>query len=410
MNSIRPFAAWRLWFLSTALLLVGCTSTPDSPDTPVPTQSGLSPDTTSSATSSPSPAQPSAATSAVDQTANGSWFGEGSDGSLLSFGQLDGSVIDFFVTFELDRCSEPGVLLSWDPGELPIANDRFSWTERSFGFADEAISAEGTFDQNLGSWSGTASVTCGDGDPLVLNWIADEFEPLDAETTDEVRTDEALPPVDQGELLGHLPTLTIPDDLFIRGARDQNFDESTWVVGEAGDWLLASYFSSVYPVPSGWTTINTHNEENRLLFSRGGLTVTGDTIVGFEVDPPAEVSIIIGAAWDTSFSTSAEAMEDAKQIADGPDLRLLNATLLSDEQAYLVFEQDAGDDSPTYLLLFLTRHRNPEGHTGFSSLVAVWQATDTAAYYPIIRAVIGGWADFDNNLLGAQLPDELPVP
>lgn len=202
--------------------------------------------------------------------------------------------------------------------------------------------------------------------------------------------------------------MPIPDEFFISGAGDRNFDEDTRVLVQRGDWLMATYFSSAYPVPSGWTTVNNHSLENLLVFSRGGIEVTGDEVDGYVFEPEPEVAIQIGVGWETGVTDVATLLDEAEALLLEDETTKPLLTEYGADRGFLLVTSEDRTGAPIHALIFYTRLTNYEGDTGFTAIVARWNSDAAAEYYSIVRAIIGGWADLNNNLLGAELPRDLP--
>lgn len=77
------------------------------------------------------------------------------------------------------------------------------------------------------------------------------------------------------------------------------------------------------------------------------------------------------------------------------------------DRGYLLLRVE-GAEGAQHALLFYTRMTNYEGDQGFTAIIARWDSDAAAEYYGIIREIVGNWADLENNLVGAELPAELP--
>lgn len=201
----------------------------------------------------------------------------------------------------------------------------------------------------------------------------------------------------------HLPRTPLPDGFFIPGAGDANFDVYTRVIAQSGDWLLATQATSAYPIPSGWTTLNSLIEESMLLFDRDGVEVDGYAIKS------TEVVVQISRMFQRGTTAIEEILNSHEsRMGNDPDVTVLARKSYGGDRGYLLVRAKGWDGVEGYGLLFLTHRSHPSGD-GFDSLVAFWPEDAADEYYSIVRTIVGGWVDLENRVLGAELPETLPA-
>lgn len=189
---------------------------------------------------------------------------------------------------------------------------------------------------------------------------------------------------------GGMPDLKIQDNLFIRGAGSDNFDELTMVLDSEGDWVLASSPAEVVlPIPSGWTTV----EEGSLsiFFSEDG-----------NLDQPSI------QMWVTApcICNVAEAMASFEEWASGkPNITIVKKGIIDDYKAYAFQSLDLGTGSKAYSLDVFFQNSN--GWLYY--LEATTAQEDWNDYYPLIRAMVAHLAGLDNTPIGVALPEEILV-
>jgi hypothetical protein len=254
------------------------------------------------------------------------------------------------------------------------------------------ITIKGTF-TSAASISGSLEITpsnpCGQG--LSTNWSAVPAEAFEA---------PPLPP----ELIARIPDIDLPAELVLPEVGAKNFNEFTQVLGQQGDWFLVMTFDSIYPIPTGWTTVSTGKEDAIVVFSRGGIQLRGDLVDGITFDKTPEIVITVGGSGG-EYQTSEEVMSELEDaLSQAPNISLIKRQVVDSKKAYIFLEGKPESGNNIYRLIILSQ--TSDGW--FRTLSIITDVQDWNDYYPIIRAIAENWAlSWDNSILGLTLPETL---
>ncbi len=201
----------------------------------------------------------------------------------------------------------------------------------------------------------------------------------------------------QAPPVGVIPDLSLQDHLYHPATGTSNFDEQSGVFETNGDWyLVGSWMESFIPVPAGWTTLEPGSETYIMFSEELDLVVTFDAMQG-----QPEGYVVLGVdGFEGDDRTAQEALDSVVTALSDGGSEIVAGEVVDEGRAYLVAEQDS-----TRILLVLSR--NPV-KGWYHTLVSVFDdAAQWDEYYPIVRAMVGGWYGLYENPLGFPLPADL---
>jgi hypothetical protein len=177
------------------------------------------------------------------------------------------------------------------------------------------------------------------------------------------------------------------------------------VLGQQDDWFLVTTFDSIYPIPTGWTTVSTGQEDAVLIFRKGGIQLQRDSEGGIIFDQEADIIITVGGSAGQYQTSDALMTELEEAIRQQPDLSLLKWQVVDPQKAYIFLESNPESGDPVYRLIVFSQVPSDQW---FRTLSVITDVQDWDEYYPIIRAIVENWAlSWNNSTLGLTLPETL---
>lgn len=197
--------------------------------------------------------------------------------------------------------------------------------------------------------------------------------------------------------VGVIPDLSIPDYLYDTTGGASNFDEQSGVFETNGVWyLVGSQMESFIPVPSGWTTQEAGSNTLFMFSEELDLVIDFDS---FEGEP--EGYVLLGVdGFEGDDRSAQEALDSVVTEMTAGGFEIMASEVVDGGRAYFVARQDS--------TLFLGVFSENPVKGWYHTLISVFDdRAQWDEYYPIVRAMIGGWHGLYGNPLGFQLPADL---
>lgn len=381
---------------------VASTATQPSPTSPTTTAATTTSSTTTAVPPSTTtvPAPTTTTTKATgeavvaDVTRDGYWVGTTSAGEEFALRIDGGDVVSLLVGFGGDCAADSpmaaealGAPLGTVDGDTVAALMSGLYRAEVEGRFTSSDAAEGTLLLGLGG-------VC--GDDLALTWEAVRPEE-GVGVTAAADWYGAAPPT------GVLPAFQIPPSRYDPAAGSSRFDPNGGVFETDGDWfLVGSWVQSFIPVPAGWSTSES-GSATLLMFSE-----ELDLVVDFGeiVEGEPEIFVVlasIGYEGDTETIEATVSSVVTSMEGSGPDVTVTASEVAPGDRGFVLAELPWKGDTRRVLLVLC---KNPE-LGWFHAFQAIFDTTaQWDAYYPIVRAMAGGWYGLYGNRLGFELPAE----
>ena len=186
-----------------------------------------------------------------------------------------------------------------------------------------------------------------------------------------------------------MPDLDIPDGLFLPEAGSSNMTDPLMA---QGDWFLTFSLESIFPLPAGWTT-DEGEQGTDILFSANG-----------NLDEPSIVIRLRFSGYAGDDRTVEEVMVEYElSLNEDPTASILKRAIVDPSKGYIFLTWITDSDRKENVLVLFS-----EDVSGFFHRFVVRTGPeDWDDYYPIVRAIVDHWADWEYRPLGIALPDDL---
>lgn len=316
---------------------------------------------------------------------DGRWAGVTGQGEIFEFTIDNGGISSYKVGWQIPGCEYSGMESTGGQSRGVVEGIQFT-------VEDDAVTFMGAFTSE-NTAVGTIEI-----DPLFCESISTTWSAVPSYLYEPPPLPQLSP-----ELLARIPDLEIPEGLYSPEAGSENLQDYSAILGQEGDWYLVHAFDSIFPVPAGWSSYGTGNEDLILAYHMDGLEYPGCCgLEDFNLAP--EVLIVIGRLWDPSMTPEEHLMGVISAVSQESTAELVYQEVVDPGRAYLIFEQDLEAEVDNYVIVIFSGPVD-----GWIRSLAIYVDQPVwEDYYPIVREIAANWAaSVDNSIIGIHLPTSI---